>query len=523
MSAGRSPSGFASLRAKFEQKQDSTSPPSRGRSPADPDSVSSDESRPLSKVRTSFVAVKPNRKMEEQLQIKESSSNGRASGGDGTGETEANVNGVSHMPKINGDVSAVTSATQAEKGKSEKTSEAVGGLSPGDPDKLVSAAEENNPSMSQADVEDENAVSVGGGRPAEVSGLGSILKGSPFEQDEGKKGESSKSQMAGPPPSQPQSPQHKVKTSKAAMVNGKPKGSQAGKVGLEPEARQTPRPSAIETKAVSRAAPSISTEKPGSNPPKAATPGPRTLKSATTPGNQLPAKKMPPKQITTKEPKKDGDKDLKNTSRPSVISKQPTTSKLGPGPSTAKPVKTAGPTSPPTTTKPRPKSPTRPVRLPTSATAPTAASAAKLDGGPGPAAKPRGQFRPNGPRLSLPAGSRPPEKVKSSRMSTTSSKAPDSFLERMMRPTQSSAQKTHEKFDEKIPPRNDIGSRPKRKSSGSRKSNSEDLETKDDESKESAAPVGQGLAESSKDSTTNVAQTDTNGAATATPVATPPQ
>ncbi|KAL9123488.1 MAG: hypothetical protein Q9217_007075, partial [Psora testacea] len=81
--------------------------------------------------------------------------------------------------------------------------------------------------------------------------------------------------------------------------------------------------------------------------------------------------------------------------------------------------------------------------------------------------------RPDGVRSSLPANSTQVEKVKpKARTSIASTKAPGgSFLERMMRPTQSSAQKTHEKVETKSPPR-EAATRLKRKSGESAYSNS---------------------------------------------------
>lgn len=106
--------------------------------------------------------------------------------------------------------------------------------------------------------------------------------------------------------------------------------------------------------------------------------------------------------------------------------------------------------------KPKPKSPTRPVRLPSHLTAPTAASAAKH--GDEAAAqkvvrKPSTATRP-APKTTVPARKIPsrsslapstaPGKRPESRASTKGG-AEEGFLARMMRPTNASASKTHEK------------------------------------------------------------------------------
>jgi hypothetical protein len=121
--------------------------------------------------------------------------------------------------------------------------------------------------------------------------------------------------------------------------------------------------------------------------------------------------------------------------------------------------------------KPRPKSPTRPVRLPSHLTAPTASYAAKHeDGSTAPqtlsrkssnisrdrnaALKPAATVKVQPSRVSLPAQiTKRPE-------SRQSLKGPDEgFLARMMRPTASSASKTHEKVNS--PPRRTASVKPK--------------------------------------------------------------
>ncbi|OJD36849.1 mucin-7 precursor [Diplodia corticola] len=128
-------------------------------------------------------------------------------------------------------------------------------------------------------------------------------------------------------------------------------------------------------------------------------------------------------------------------------------------------------------TKPRPKSPTRPAKLPSHLTAPTAASAAKREAEKAEekkaAAKPK-TTTPRAPAVASKtttaaahktaaekkAGSRPAQTTAKRPESRTSrpsvgARAPDdSFLARMMRPTAASASKTHEKKDDvKSPPR----------------------------------------------------------------------
>jgi hypothetical protein len=93
--------------------------------------------------------------------------------------------------------------------------------------------------------------------------------------------------------------------------------------------------------------------------------------------------------------------------------------------------------------------------------------------------------------------------------------APGGFLERMMRPTQSSAQKTHEKVEPKTPPKKSHPVRPKRTSEGSDKSKSEQGETKVEQPKEQMAEASQPPAETSEATSTNGANESANEPASA--------
>ncbi|EKG15425.1 hypothetical protein MPH_07349, partial [Macrophomina phaseolina MS6] len=147
-------------------------------------------------------------------------------------------------------------------------------------------------------------------------------------------------------------------------------------------------------------------------------------------------------------------------------------------------------TTPPFT-KPRPKSPTRPAKLPSHLTQPTAASAAKRDAEKAEEKKPAARPKTTTPRApavaskttaaaasktasdaTKRAGSRPslpaqgaakrPES-RTSRPSVGARAPDDSFLARMMRPTAASASKSHEKKDEvvKSPPRRTVSTKTK--------------------------------------------------------------
>ncbi|OBW65353.1 MAG: hypothetical protein AUREO_012620 [Aureobasidium pullulans] len=124
--------------------------------------------------------------------------------------------------------------------------------------------------------------------------------------------------------------------------------------------------------------------------------------------------------------------------------------------------KTKSPQSKPT----RPRSPTRPIKVSSHLTAPTAASAARQDNQSSkpsvsvskPAVNSRPQ--PRAPaaatkptaRSSIASTSNPPKKTES-KPAISSKGTDDSFLARMMRPTASSASKAHEKTEAKSPPK----------------------------------------------------------------------
>ena len=521
-----SPSGVASLRAKFEQKDESTSPPSRGRSPAASLSVTGDASRPISKIRTSFVAVEPSGQMgdfnaSEELGNKRDVATGSAA-------EESTMDGVMEKPKTDGVELTPQNSTKKEEnapkqttpedspkmkdGPPQQKSETTNGvLSAANPNKPASSAEDDTAAMLSTDPKEGAAVSAGPVIGRETSPLGSILKGSPFEQDDQKR-EASNARENGAT-AEPTKPSDQWATApKTPIINGKPKEASAQKTGLQSKTK-APRPSDVGKKAAAQ--PASFTENSEDKPQTPTVHASSTHQNAATPSRQPLSKKTSPKSAASKEPKKEIPRDVRKTyverpSGPSVAPAPVAASKPAP-----KLGKKPRPTSPPSFTKPRPKSPTRPVRLPGSATAPTAASTAKLDAATAATAKPRDRvssnptsLRKQPARTSLPAGSKPADKAKDkpkSRLSTVSAKNPEgSFLDRMMRPTQSSSQKAHEKVEAKTPPKKTAGVRPKRKSDGSEKAKSENVETMEAQPTDSSpSPPVQAPADSNEAPSTN--------------------
>jgi len=389
--SGRSVSGgVQGLRAMFEQGNSETSPPSRGRSPAG--SVTSDSSRPISKVRTSFISVE-RRGFSPFAVRKMSTGEGSVGGNDTTTTTtkDALTNVTSgEAPKMNG-----TTGGHAEfdgKGPQESVPDSTGqkevpsvNTPHVNPDKPTTGGEETAPNTLPSDPKDENAVSDDAALEDNKDGLGSVLKGSPFQGSSDPSAEhkvaNDGSRSAGP--SSPIKPK-----SKEGKVNGQPKtpGSATKEEAADLKTKtSTPRPNNLDTKktpsSASRAQGLKSAEKASKSPQS-----PQTEKPIGAPARQ-PLKSSSPRQTTQSKAHSsnlsmDAEKAPISTKKQSPLASKPSTAAAPKVRQTSSTTNTAqgrrGPSSQPTT-KPRPKSPTRPVRLPASATAPTQASAAKHD------------------------------------------------------------------------------------------------------------------------------------------------
>ncbi|KAH8423085.1 uncharacterized protein LDX57_000841 [Aspergillus melleus] len=400
--------GVRNLLARFENSQsNTTSPPDRGRSPVD--SENSGSARPLSKVRASFVAV------------------------DGSQSPVAGLRKTS--------------------GRSD---------SPAAPLRVRSFNSDDVPSLKS---------------PLSASPTGS---GFPMEQNAMENGNESKDAGSQEPSDFPavvveeglKSPVKEAVSSH--NKENQPVSEPAAPASLAASPSKTTktvtkRPSAIQ---VGKAA---STNKPAPKPTPAT--GPRSSAQPRTPTS--PAKTANEKTRTARSPKPPAAATNQAlTHKSSRASLNPATTRAT---TTTRPVRASMPAREATkagvsdasrTTKPRSRSPAKSTRLSPSATAPSLSSVANKPGTTGTAtsrlsrkpstlksAKSGTQQRAITPtassvrkssRPSPPSGGeRPP-----SRVSNGSSKPVDEgFLARMMRPTASSASKTHEKVDVKSPPR----------------------------------------------------------------------
>ncbi|KAI4254841.1 MAG: hypothetical protein LQ352_002862 [Teloschistes flavicans] len=553
--SGKSPSGFADLRAKFESQSDVTPPPSRGRSPAGTESLSGGR-----KIRTSFISVERSGNMASSLDHEGSTSSAGVQKNTAVGEKEVKTedeDGPKDLAATNQDQeSALTSTNEPSNGTLElgkaTATDAV------NPDKPITAAEDDVPAMQPSDPKDGSAVSGGAALAPKGESLGALLKGSEFEPEQkGSPAKTSTSKKASKNPaaastlSTPTRPSKgpeksastQLKARDSPKINGspkpKPESAPPSKIS-KPQAPPAPQPPVTEPSTnESSAAEPPATEPPAIEPPATEPPatdptspapevpeptvseptdvptsaietpaeGPKTPTSSTT-TKEVHSRQSLQKTASPRQPLQPGnetqavDKDHKKAipekpGRPSVVTRlsQPTTSSNGKIASSAASRVPKKPTvGSPNTNKPKPRSPTRPVRLPSSATAPTAASAArtgaesqnttsdlskpsisnKLTGSKGPS-KPVQVNAPHprarAPRSSLPASTIESKPKPKPRTSIASMKpAGSDFLARMMRPTQSSASKAHDKATEQqTPPKKRLSSRPKTLSDESNK------------------------------------------------------
>ncbi|KAL8811185.1 MAG: hypothetical protein Q9200_001996 [Gallowayella weberi] len=529
-------SGFADLRAKFENKND-TPPPSRGRSPAGQENVNTNAGSGR-RIRTSFISVE--RSGHKSLSVFQQESMG-------SNEDQTSVTEGTKVPKaeINGEemeaatTNGPTAASEKQEKQEQPVNEPIGPttadktvhgaqeqdeattIGATNPDKPTTAGEDDAPAMLPSDPKDENAVSGGAGLAPKGESLGALLKGSDFEpvnDDSSKILSPKKSPKKVAASSNQSTPVKKnrdtpkstpAKTARTPKVNGSPNGKPVSarlSTASKPQVSPAAKPTKTSTPVVRV-----------SNPPAGET-------SPISPTASKTHLKEPVETVASpkeKEQLRDGpisaEKDRKKPITQKA-SRQSTSTKPSPssGPATIKPNSSAATSGPkrsgplsPNTVKPKPRSPTRPVRLPGGATASTAASSAKTGSTAPPPpesrnaishsikattlnklAAPKGppkstapHLRSKAPRSSLPASSAEPKPKFKPRASTASAKAPgNDFLSRMMRPTQSSASKTNEKVEQKTPPKRRISARPKRISDA----NTEQAENKPAETDPSA-------------------------------------
>lgn len=410
--------------------------------------------------------------------------------------SNVNGNGVHHLPSkievtdetIESDGKVAEEQDNAELptfGSSEAPSANVTNVTVGKPNP-ASNVESDSPQTSNPKAEESKLESSTA--EDEPQDLGAILKGAPFEHESGGDPNAAEGHDSAPPDNTSSPPKETSELDQEG--SGSPSKPE---IAAKPTIKPTPTPGSSRPPAISSKKPSAKAPKPGASASNEVSTGsPKTPASPNVAGRHASSKTASPRQPgpskapnhTNREPRKEP---ILRTNRLSVGTKVPEAAGTKSEKNTSAPngnsAKKPGPISP--ITKPGPKSPTRPVRLPAAATATTASSAAKVgEGQPSrspsrssvnntrkPAvlgrdrAAPSTNARKSTSRTSLPATSNENQKLKT-RVSTASAKAPEgSFLARMMRPTQSSASKTHDKVEHAVTKSH--STRPKRKSGGS--------------------------------------------------------
>lgn len=227
----------------FEQNNETTSPPSGGRSPAG--SVTSDSARPYLKVRTSFIPVERSGQLGSITPRKMSNSEGNVEGqgqqagldqSSGASGEGAMQNGDASQ-KATGDKSPEKSTKidnelpkemEVQTANSSGENESLPVDTPSsNPDKPVSGAEEDPVNMLSGDPKEEKAVTGGAALKANGPDLGSVLKGSPFGKVTAKSDEAAET----PEPKKDdvsvadKTPSKAPKSTGTAKANGQPKGT----------------------------------------------------------------------------------------------------------------------------------------------------------------------------------------------------------------------------------------------------------------------------------------------------------
>jgi hypothetical protein len=462
--------GVRNLRAMFETgnstTEDSTSPPRRGRSPAGESVVSNGSARPLSTVRTNFVAV------ERSGQLKKMN-------GDGGAEGKIDVKiGTFNKGKPREDSTDAMANGKNNTVGNDVVSEAAekpasfGGEKPA---LLPTDAKGKAVMYDSAAVKEQ--LSHGVDEPNEATALSAAeipLPETPKPAEKSKTKVSNKSKA--PAPIKGSSEKGKEKgTSTKPAASTKPKENSSrsllAPISVSRDTTATKSAVKVPTSAPAPApapAPATAT-KPIAKPPK--TPTTPSKPSHSTMATIKP--RVPP--ATTTEPSK------APTKKPSRSSMAPPT--VGASSSAPKPRIPASSSSAPLSkqalqsspkSKANPRSPTRPARLPSSITAPTASSAAKTSNNPPsrPHSRSSSSLRRQSSTIQKASPTRPtttasvrrqpsrpslPDRPHSrnaaiGRKSLSGSTAApdDGFLARMMRPTASSASKTLEKPQDKI-------------------------------------------------------------------------
>ncbi|KAI7782411.1 hypothetical protein LA080_013558 [Diaporthe eres] len=440
------------LRAMFENKtQDS--PPDRGRSPAGTESP-----RPLSKVRTSFVAIEKDGRIGLQQRNPSEASASSISGRKLSGDTEM-TEAASSVQLDNAGTSVSSATTSQPEPVREVTALAGSGAPPKGLAESPQIKEDPRARKSDYGIHARKSQGVGNQAPAApASTPAPAPAGVDANKTNGVKAvetpvKSTPTTSAGPAGDDV----NKTNSAKAVGTTSKstpaasavPAGHDANKTNgvkaLQTPVKSIPAASAGPAKAEPAGA--LGAAEPGRLGRPAGAPGPQ------------PAAAAPSSKVTSKEALKSPDPapQPKPASKPTNTMSHPPTTPKAAKPNTEKKAAPVS-ASPGGFVKPRPKSPTRPVKLPPSLTTHTTASGSRTrtSGSAPPSSHEnlaRSASRSKALGRSSSAASRqrpsigPPPKLpaKDHPVVKKDAKVDESFLARMMRPTQASASKVNEK------------------------------------------------------------------------------
>ncbi|KAK3987778.1 hypothetical protein QBC44DRAFT_116354 [Cladorrhinum sp. PSN332] len=423
-------SAVKNLRAMFEQKGEASPPPERGRSaPGTPFAAaavaSSESPRPLSKVRTSFIAIEKDGRMGLQREGSQDSIPGLRKPNDSSVPTTPITNGkeiLNPFEKFEKLSNTPVKTNLKENLKEESI--------PEPPRADIPVSKPTTPPVTDAAV------------PAAVPATVPAVETPAPEESKSRTSSPLKASQA-------------VETPKAtpkAAIGGKGKEKEKGKEKVNPV-----RPTIITTKVASKPLNSSSAGKSVTKAPRSPTASKAPKSPATGLAPSLLAKSTPDKKMEQQE-KTTTPKATSSSSKPAAATHKPPSAHTSPN---------AG------LVKPKPKSPTRPVKLPPSLTTHTAASGLKvhsadphvrstsrqsLSGGALPAGK---TLKRQNSTISRqrPSLGPPPAKASEDHPAVKKEKEIDEgFLARMMRPTKASASKVHEKVVTS-PPRKTIAAK----------------------------------------------------------------
>ncbi|KPI45991.1 uncharacterized protein AB675_274 [Cyphellophora attinorum] len=452
--------GVRNLRAMFENKTGDTSnsPPSRGRSPSN--SVASSHSRPVSKVRASFVAVERSGEQGQLWGLRKASD--VSSMADASKENESSV--------VDGPPLSMSKSTP-EKSPGDGLGSILKGSSfVATPSKELPNKMEFLPEKSKGPL---TATTANEQKQPQTNGIGARAADAAKKiQDKAKTAVKPNPQPIETTASSDKSPKKSPKTPTSAGL--KPRGGVAKIQGVADSAKKAAEGREYTKKATqTNSAQSPTTPR---SPAKSSTrkdqPRAAAASAPKSPAKPTSAPKSPAKSIkapsaataaTEASAAHNRPNKVEITKKPAVHSDRPV--KLPSAATATTAAYASHHEAPKVETTKKPAHSDRPVKLPSAVTATTAASAAhersSIDTEPKKPA-PRRQSAVTGtkPRLST-LGTQASLAKKASRASLADrpksraslAKPDDGFLARMMRPTQASSQKTHDKVQIDSPPR----------------------------------------------------------------------